>query len=141
MINDTENRNFLRELIESNVTKKLIPKGLGWFGCMGGLSLLAFMTQLGTGIFLMFYFIPSAREAFASIQYVTHRAPYGWLIQRMHALNDQKFQNHVFMCKYMPARVGKTALRLAQKGVMQLNGGSCCHFERVAQHDVLNPIN
>src|SRR3989337_2062937 len=72
MINDTENRNFLRELIESNVTKKLIPKGLGWFGCMGGLSLLAFMMQLGTGIFLMFYFIPSAREALASIQYMSH---------------------------------------------------------------------
>ena len=29
IISGTENRNFLRELIESNVTKKLIPKGLG----------------------------------------------------------------------------------------------------------------
>jgi hypothetical protein len=56
-------------------------------------------------------------------------------------LKGLEFQNHVFVCKYMPARVSKTALRLAQKGVMQLNGGSCCHFERVAQHDVLNPIN
>lgn len=86
IISDTENRNFLRELIESNVTKKLIPKGLGWFGCMGGLSLLAFMIQLGTGIFLMFYFIPSAREALASIQYMSHSVPYGWLIQRIHAV-------------------------------------------------------
>src|SRR3990170_7363585 len=86
IISDTENRNFLRELIKSNVTEKLIPKGLGWFGCMGGLSLLAFMIQLGTGIFLMFYFIPSAREAFTSIQYMSHSVPYGWLIQRIHAV-------------------------------------------------------
>lgn len=57
-----------------------------------------------------------------------------------HPIRDWRIP-YVFMCKHMPARVGKTALRQAQKGVMQLNGDSCCHFERVAQHDVLNPIN
>ena len=121
IITETENKSLIKELIEINITRRLIPKGLSWFGCMGGLSLLAFIIQLGTGVFLMFYFIPGTKEAFVSIQQVTHSVPYGWLIQSIHALNDQKFQNHVFMCKHMPARVGKTALRLAQKGVMHLN--------------------
>ncbi|MGQ3683681.1 MAG: cytochrome b N-terminal domain-containing protein [Candidatus Loosdrechtia sp.] len=81
-----KHKGFFREFIEDNVTRKLIPKGLSWFGCMGGLSLLVFIIQLGTGIFLMFYFIPSAHEATASIQYVSHQVPYGWLIQRLHAV-------------------------------------------------------
>lgn len=81
-----ENKGFLKELIESNITGRLIPKDLSWFGCMGGLSLLAFIIQLGTGIFLMFYFIPDTHKATDSIQYVSHRVPYGWLIQRIHAI-------------------------------------------------------
>ncbi|MDG5996943.1 MAG: hypothetical protein E3K33_08280, partial [Candidatus Brocadia sp.] len=83
---DTENKGFLMEFIESNITKRLIPRGLSWFGCMGGLSLVAFMIQLGTGIFLMFSFIPSAAEAVSSIQRVSHSVPYGWLIHRIHAV-------------------------------------------------------
>jgi hypothetical protein len=27
---------MLRELIETNITRKLIPKGLSWFGCVWG---------------------------------------------------------------------------------------------------------
>lgn len=86
MMNEIHDKGMLRELIETNVTRRLIPRGLSWFGCMGGLSLVAFLIQLGTGIFLMFYFIPSASEAVASIQRVSHSVPYGWLIHRMHAV-------------------------------------------------------
>ncbi len=85
-MNEIENKYFLKELIENNITRRLIPKGLSWFGCMGGLSLLAFIIQLGTGIFLMFYFIPTSGNALTSIQYVSHSVPYGWLIQRIHAV-------------------------------------------------------
>jgi len=66
--NETGNKSMLRELIETNITRKLIPKGLSWFGCMGGLSLVAFMVQAVTGIFLVFHFIPGEKEALASIQ-------------------------------------------------------------------------
>lgn len=81
-----EERYQLKEVIEKNVTKKLIPKGLSWFGCMGGLSLVAFMVQVGTGIFIFFYYVPSASEAFNSVQYIRHSVPYGWLIQKTHAV-------------------------------------------------------
>lgn len=96
MANETEDKSFLRELIETNITRRLIPKGMSWFGCMGGLSLLAFMLQLGTGIFLMFYFIPSKEESLASIQYVSHSVPYGWLIQRIHSVGPHIMVGLVF---------------------------------------------
>lgn len=77
---------FLKEVIEKNITRKLIPKGMSWFGCMGGISLVAFLVQTITGIFLMFYFVPGTKEALASIQHITHYVPFGWFIQRIHAV-------------------------------------------------------
>lgn len=81
-----EERYQLKEVIERNVTKKQIPKGLSWFGCMGGLAFVAFLLQVGTGIFLIFHYIPSASEAFNSVQYIRHAVPYGWMLQKSHAV-------------------------------------------------------
>ncbi|MBF8276661.1 MAG: petB 2 [Candidatus Brocadiaceae bacterium] len=87
-------KGFLKTLIETNVTRKLIPKGMSWFGCMGGLSLLAFLIQLTTGTFLLFYFSPSTKEsAISSIQRVIHTVPYGWLVLRLHAAGS-----HIMIC-------------------------------------------
>lgn len=93
---EREGKGIVKELIETNITRKLIPKGLSWFGCMGGLSLFAFMIQAGTGIFLVFHFIPSERDALASIQHVVHTIPYGWLIQRIHAVGPHIMMGMVF---------------------------------------------
>lgn len=77
---------FLKEIVEKNITQKLIPKGMSWFGCMGGISLVAFLIQTITGVFLMFYFVPSTKEAVASIQQITHHVPFGWFMQHIHAV-------------------------------------------------------
>jgi cytochrome b6 len=81
-----EERYQLEDVIEKNVTKKLIPKGISLFRCMGGLAFIAFLIQVGTGIFLVFYYVPSAGEASNSVQYIRHALPYGWLIQKVHAV-------------------------------------------------------
>ncbi len=81
-----EERYQLENIIERNVTKKLIPKGISLFRCMGGLALIAFLIQVGTGIFLVFYYVPSAGEAANSVQYIRHALSYGWLIQKVHAV-------------------------------------------------------
>ena len=86
----------LQNIIEKNITKKLIPRGLSWFGCMGGLALVAFMVQVGTGIFLVFYYVPSPGEAFNSIKYIRHALPYGWLIQKVHAVTPHFMITLVF---------------------------------------------
>ena len=81
-----EERFQLREIIEKNLTRKKIPKGISWFRCMGGFALIAFLLQVGTGIFLVFYYVPSATEAFNSVQYIRHAVSYGWFIQKIHAV-------------------------------------------------------
>ncbi len=102
-----EERYQLEEVVEKNVTKKLIPRGLSWFGCMGGLALVAFMIQVGTGIYLVFYYVPSASEAFNSVQYIRHALPYGWLIQKVHAVTPH----------FMIALVFAHMLRILFKGI------------------------
>ncbi|MDR4499261.1 MAG: cytochrome b N-terminal domain-containing protein [Candidatus Scalindua sp.] len=102
-----EERYQLKEAIERNVTKKQIPKGLSWFGCTGGLAFVAFLLQAGTGIFLVFHYIPSANEAFNSVQYVRHAIPYGWLIQKVHAVTPH----------FMVALVLSHMVRILFKGI------------------------
>jgi len=94
--NKTETKGILKEIIETNITRKLIPRGLSWFGCMGGISFLAFLVQLVTGIFLMFYFIPSQAEALTSIYKASHTVPYGWLIHRIHTVGPHIMIGMVF---------------------------------------------
>ncbi len=53
---------------------------------MGGFALIAFLLQLGTGIFLVYYYVPSISDAFNSVQYIRHAVSYGWLIQKVHAV-------------------------------------------------------
>ncbi|GAX59296.1 cytochrome b subunit of the bc complex [Candidatus Scalindua japonica] len=86
----------IQGVIEKNVTEKLIPRGLSWFGCMGGLALVAFVIQVGTGIFLIFYYVPLPSEAFNSVQYIRHALPYGWLIQKVHAVTPHFMISLVF---------------------------------------------
>lgn len=88
LINWFDERYGLRQLAEENLYRP-IPKRLSWFGCLGGLSLTAFIIQVGTGIFLMCFYIPSVSEAFGSVQYIKHSVTYGWLIQKLHFVGSQ----------------------------------------------------
>ncbi len=92
-----DERYQLQGILENNITRKLIPRGLSWFGCMGGLALVAFLIQVGTGIFLVFYYVPSPGEAFNSVQYIRHALPYGWLIQKVHAVTPHFMITLVFV--------------------------------------------
>lgn len=77
----------LQPLLEKNLTKKQIPKDISYLSCFGGLSLFAFLILAVTGIFLMFYYKPTPEEAYASVLFIKHNIPMGWLIQRAHSVS------------------------------------------------------
>lgn len=81
-----ENRGLLREINEINITRKLILKGMIWFGYTGEMSVVSFLIQTITGVFLAFYFVPDRKEALTSIQNITHTVPFGCFAQRIHAV-------------------------------------------------------
>jgi quinol-cytochrome oxidoreductase complex cytochrome b subunit len=55
------------------------------FYYLGGMALFLFLVQVATGILLLFYYRPSATEAYESVQYIMADVPFGWLIRSIHS--------------------------------------------------------
>lgn len=51
---------------------------------LGGMTLFLFLVQIGTGILLLFYYRPSAEEAYESVQFIMAEVEFGWLIRSIH---------------------------------------------------------
>jgi cytochrome b6 len=75
----------LADLIQT-LRHKTIPhhRHSAWY-YFGGVTLFLFGIQVGTGALLLLYYRPSASEAYESVQFITARVPFGWLIRSIHA--------------------------------------------------------
>ncbi len=52
---------------------------------LGGMSLFLFVVQVCTGILLLFYYRPSAEEAYESVQFLMAEVEFGWLVRSIHS--------------------------------------------------------
>ncbi len=52
--------------------------------CLGGLAFWMLFIEAVTGALLMFRYVPSMESAYASVQSITHVAPYGFAIRNLH---------------------------------------------------------
>ena len=70
---------------ERMARKKEVPvhKHTIWY-YLGGMTLFLFIVQVGTGILLLFYYRPSASEAYESIRFIMTEVKFGWLIRSIH---------------------------------------------------------
>ena len=55
-----------------------------WFYVFGSAALTVFLIQLVTGILLALIYVPSAGEAWSSLQALNHQVTLGWFIRAMH---------------------------------------------------------
>src|SRR5271163_2374201 len=55
-----------------------------WFYVFGSAALVVFMLQIITGIMLAFSYVPSAGQAWNSLQVLNHNVTLGWFIRAMH---------------------------------------------------------
>lgn len=55
-----------------------------WFYVFGSAAFVVFLAQIVTGILLAFLYVPSAGEAWNSLQALNHHVSYGWFIRAMH---------------------------------------------------------
>ena len=83
---ELDDRYDLTPVIEKNVTRKWVPRTLGWAACFGGLTLLIFLIQVFTGILLLTYYKPDPARAWDSVTFIKSNVSMGWLIQRVHAV-------------------------------------------------------
>ncbi|MEX2611902.1 MAG: cytochrome bc complex cytochrome b subunit [Gemmatimonadota bacterium] len=66
--------------------KKKVPihRHSVWY-YLGGMVAFLFLLQVATGILLLFYYRPSAEEAYQSVQFLMSEVKFGWLIRSIHA--------------------------------------------------------
>jgi cytochrome b6 len=66
--------------------KKQVPlhRHTIWY-YFGGMTLFLFAIQVATGILLLFYYRPSAEEAYETVQFLMAEVEFGWLIRSIHA--------------------------------------------------------
>lgn len=70
----------LREL-----TNEPVPNHMKrWWFALGGTPAYLFVVQIVTGILLAFYYEPSPKTAFGSVQYITNEVAYGWYFRSVH---------------------------------------------------------
>ena len=72
--------------LEKLAHKKQVPvhRHTIWY-YLGGMTLFLFLIQVSTGILLLFYYRPSAEEAYESVQFLMAEVQFGWLIRSIHA--------------------------------------------------------
>jgi quinol-cytochrome oxidoreductase complex cytochrome b subunit len=67
--------------------QKDLPEHLEWWPyTLGAIPLILFGVLVVTGLLLTFYYVPSAEEAYASVEQITDEIYLGWFVRGMHKL-------------------------------------------------------
>lgn len=66
------------------ILKHPVPADARWYYVFGSATLFAFLLQVVTGIALALAYIPSTSNAYDTLQFITHQAPFGRLLRGMH---------------------------------------------------------
>jgi ubiquinol-cytochrome c reductase cytochrome b subunit len=61
-----------------------VPGGASYWYVFGSATLFAMILQIVTGIFLTFYYAPSAATAWESTKYINEHVPLGWFVLSLH---------------------------------------------------------
>ena len=69
-----------QEILEHRVPRE----SASWFYVFGSGALIVFMLQIVTGILLALIYVPSAGEAWSSLQVLNHNVTLGWFIRALH---------------------------------------------------------
>src|SRR5271167_861574 len=70
----------IRETAEHRVPSETAS----WFYVFGSAAFVVFLLQIVTGILLALIYVPSAGEAWGSLQMLNHNVPLGWYIRALH---------------------------------------------------------
>jgi len=67
------------------LTNEPVPNHLKhWWFALGGTPAILFVIQIVTGIFLLFHYVPTPAEAYASVTAITYDIRFGWFIRSIH---------------------------------------------------------
>jgi ubiquinol-cytochrome c reductase cytochrome b subunit len=68
-----------------------VPSNFSWLWNFGALAMFLMAIMMVTGIFLAMHYIPTATEAFGSVQHIMRDVNYGWLVRSVHQVGSSMF--------------------------------------------------
>jgi menaquinol-cytochrome c reductase cytochrome b subunit len=92
-----------------------VPKGTNWFYTLGSATLIAFISQAITGVFLAMFYTPSTTQAYASIAHINNDVVLGQLVHGMHKWGSSVMVILIFL------HMGRTFFFGAYKYPRELN--------------------
>ena len=81
----------LTKTIEEHATRYYAPKNFNFWYYFGVLATVVLGMQLLTGIWLTMSYVPSAEQAFASVEYIMRDVEYGHVIRYLHSTGASAF--------------------------------------------------
>lgn len=88
------------EFWEKHLSKYYAPRNFNFWYFFGSFSLLVFVMQILTGIWLVMEYIPTAEGSFSSIQHIMREVRFGWLLRFMHTTGASAFFTVVYLHMY-----------------------------------------
>jgi ubiquinol-cytochrome c reductase cytochrome b subunit len=73
----------LTALVHLSIDEEIIG-GTSFAYTLGSATLIVFLLQVITGVWQMFYYVPTTDHAYDSVAYITTSVPFGWLIHGLH---------------------------------------------------------
>jgi len=73
----------LNRLLEGALTEE-VAGGASFAYSMGSIVLFLLLLQALTGVFQLFYYVPTTDHAYDSLNYLRTQVPFGWLIHNLH---------------------------------------------------------
>src|SRR5215467_16135283 len=70
--------------IRESMAHRVPSKSASWWYIFGSAALTVFILQVFTGILLAIIYVPSAAEAWNSLQYLNHGVTLGWFLRGVH---------------------------------------------------------
>jgi ubiquinol-cytochrome c reductase cytochrome b subunit len=68
-----------------------VPRNLNYMWAFGAILSFMLVAQILTGVVLAMHYVPSATEAFSSVDHIMRDVNYGWLIRYMHSNGASMF--------------------------------------------------
>jgi ubiquinol-cytochrome c reductase cytochrome b subunit len=99
-----DDRLHLSKLFDATARHPVPASAASWFYVFGSGTLLCFVIQIITGICLAFVYVPSASEAYASLEYLNYKLTLGWLLRAIH------YWGSTFMVAIMTAHMTQVFL-------------------------------
>lgn len=83
-INKWINDRWPLQEVWKSATEEEIPGGASYAYTFGSATLSLFILQIITGVWQLFYYVPTTDHAYQSLSYLRLSVPFGWLIHGLH---------------------------------------------------------